>query len=272
MAATFDVAVAFAAKLGAARAWQLSRRFRPGAPHPDRAGGAGDHRAQDRPRRLAALSVARHAAERATAPNHRQGRHGQSAGLADHRAIRKIWAIPTAHRAVCAPSRRQSRPSWPAAVFTPHGDTASWLSTSCAGSGRGAHPAGHRHPAQGRRLTRFIAPSLPTQISLWPIRPRPARPIPQMIDAIPYAVGSFSLEDVQPAASVDFTNASHAVAKGFDGLLITRRYRTQGQRSLGAAYRLHRAGRRRRCDQGSRRDQRASQRLGLQIPAEKGRR
>lgn len=105
-------------------------------------------------------------------------------------------------------------------VFTPAGDLLSWVNTSVIDLGAARIQQVTVTPPRGKGYTVTRAKDSDLKFSL-ANRPKTGTPNQQMIDAVPYAVSSFSLEDVQPVASVDFTAASHAVGKGFDGLVIT---------------------------------------------------
>jgi len=105
-------------------------------------------------------------------------------------------------------------------VFTPVGDLLSWVNTSVIDLGAARIQQVTVTPPRGAGYTVTRAKDSDLKFSL-ANPPKTGLPNQQMMDAIPYAVGSFSLDDVQPVASVDFSAASHAVAKGFDGLVIT---------------------------------------------------
>ncbi len=105
-------------------------------------------------------------------------------------------------------------------VFTPHGDAASWLSTNVLNLGATRLEEIAMTPAKGAPYTIHRAhPS--DQAYTLAIPPKQGTPNAQMINAIAYAVTSFSLTDVQPASGMDFSKGSHAVARGFDGLLVS---------------------------------------------------
>jgi hypothetical protein len=96
-------------------------------------------------------------------------------------------------------------------VFTPAGDLLSWLDTSVINLGAA-------RIQQGFTVSREKDSDLKFNLAN---PPKTGTPNQQIVDAVPYAVSSFSLEDVQPVASIDFSAASHAVGKAFDGLVIT---------------------------------------------------
>jgi hypothetical protein len=105
-------------------------------------------------------------------------------------------------------------------VFTPHGDTASWLSTAVLNLGGVRLEEVAMTPAKGPAYTVHRAhPS--EQIYTLVAPPKQGTPNSLLVNSIPYAIANFSLADVQPAASMDFTKSSHAVARSFDGLLVT---------------------------------------------------
>jgi hypothetical protein len=104
-------------------------------------------------------------------------------------------------------------------VFTPHGEIAAWLSTHVLDLGAARLEEVAVTPAKGAAYTvHRLRPSDPVYTLAAP--PKVGTPNSQMINAIAYAVTSFSLVDVEPVAQMDFTKASHAVARSFDGLLV----------------------------------------------------
>jgi hypothetical protein len=105
-------------------------------------------------------------------------------------------------------------------VFTPAADLLSWINASVIDLGAARIQQVTVTPPKGTGFTVTRAKDSDLKFNL-ASPPKTGNPNQQMLDAIPYAVSSFSLEDVQPVASVDFTAASHAVGKGFDGLVIT---------------------------------------------------
>jgi hypothetical protein len=105
-------------------------------------------------------------------------------------------------------------------VFTPAGDLLSWLNNSVIDLGAARIQQVTVTPPKGAGYTVTRAKDADLKFSL-ANPPKTGTPNQQMLDAVPYAVSSFSLEDVQPVASIDFSAASHAVGKGFDGLVIT---------------------------------------------------
>ncbi len=104
-------------------------------------------------------------------------------------------------------------------VFTPAGDLLSWLNNSVINLGAARIKDVTVTPPRGKGfvVTRDKEDDLKFKLAN---PPKGGNPNQQMLDAIPYAVSSFSLDDVAPVASVDFTNASHVVGKGFDGLVV----------------------------------------------------
>jgi len=105
-------------------------------------------------------------------------------------------------------------------VFIPAGDLLSWINNSVIDLGAARIQQVTVTPPRGAGYTVTRAKDSDLKFNL-ANPPKSGLPNQQLMDAIPYAVGSFSLEDVGPVASVDFSAASHAVAKGFDGLVIT---------------------------------------------------
>ena len=120
---------------------------------------------------------------------------------------------------VCAPARRQP------GLAGAHGLHAAWRYRVLAfhrvlnlGGARLQEVA--MTPAKGPAYTVHRAhPS--DQIYTLAAPPKQGTPNSLLINSIPYAIANFSLADVQPAASMDFTKSSHAVARSFDGLLVT---------------------------------------------------
>jgi hypothetical protein len=105
-------------------------------------------------------------------------------------------------------------------VFTPHGDAAAWLSTAVLNLGATRLEEIAMTPDKGAGFTIHRAkPS--DQVYFLAAPPKVGTPNSVAINAIAYAVTSFSLTDVQPASKMDFTKASHAVARSFDGLLVS---------------------------------------------------
>ena len=105
-------------------------------------------------------------------------------------------------------------------VFTPHGDAASWLSTAVLNLGGVRLEEVAMTPAKGPAYTVHRAhPS--DQIYTLAAPPKQGTPNALLVNSIPYTIANFSLADVQPAAGMDFTKSSHAVARSFDGLLLT---------------------------------------------------
>jgi Domain of unknown function (DUF4340) len=112
-------------------------------------------------------------------------------------------------------------------VFQPHGDIASWISTHVLDIGATRLEEVVVTPPKGPAFAvHRLKPSDPVYTLAAP--PKGATPNSQAINAIAYAVNSFSLTDVQPAAKLDFSKASHAVARTFDGLLVTFDFVEQG--------------------------------------------
>ena len=105
-------------------------------------------------------------------------------------------------------------------VITPAGDFLSWIDSSVINLGAARIQQVTVTPPRGKgfTVTRDKDEDLKFKLAA---PPKTGYPNQQIMDAIPYAVASFSLADVQPASTVDFSAASHAVGKGFDGLLIT---------------------------------------------------
>lgn len=110
-------------------------------------------------------------------------------------------------------------------VFTPHGDVTSWISPNVLNLGATRLEEIAMTPAAGPAFTvHRLRPADPVYtLAAPPLNSGRGQGTPnsQAINAIAYAVNSFSLTDVQPASGMDFSKASHAVARTFDGLLIS---------------------------------------------------
>ena len=105
-------------------------------------------------------------------------------------------------------------------VFTPTGSFLSWVDNSVLNLGAARIQEVTTTPPRGKGLT--VTRDKDGDLKFKLVNPpKTGNPNQQILDAIPYAIASFTLADVQPASTLDFTNAAHAVAKGFDGLLIT---------------------------------------------------
>jgi len=104
-------------------------------------------------------------------------------------------------------------------VSTFSGDFLSWVDTSVVNLGAARIQQVVVTPPRGKGFTISRAKDSDLKFALVN-PPKTGNPNQQILDAIAYAVSSFSLVDVQPSAGMDFANASHAVGKGFDGLLI----------------------------------------------------
>ena len=89
-------------------------------------------------------------------------------------------------------------------VFTPAGDLLSWLNNSVIDLGAARIQQVTVTPPKGTGYTVTRAKDSDLKFTL-ANPPKTGTPNQQMLDAVPYAVSSFSLEDVQPVASVDFS-------------------------------------------------------------------
>ena len=105
-------------------------------------------------------------------------------------------------------------------VITPSGNFLSWVSDNVLNLGAARIQQVTVTPPRGKGFTVTRDKDADLKFKL-ANPPKSGNPNQQILDAVPYAIASFSLTDVQPASSFDFTNAAHAVAKSFDGLLIT---------------------------------------------------
>jgi hypothetical protein len=105
-------------------------------------------------------------------------------------------------------------------VITPSGNFLNWVDESVLGLGAARIKDVTITPPRGKgfTVTRDKEDDLKFKLAN---PPKDGNPNQQILDAIPYAISSFSLADVQPVSTLDFTNAAHAVGKSFDGLLIT---------------------------------------------------
>jgi hypothetical protein len=104
-------------------------------------------------------------------------------------------------------------------VSTFSGDFLSWVDTSVVNLGAARIQQVVVTPPRGKGFTVTREKDSDLKFSLVN-PPKTGNPNQQILDSIPYAISSFSLADVQPSTSLDFANASHAVGKSFDGLLI----------------------------------------------------
>jgi hypothetical protein len=106
-------------------------------------------------------------------------------------------------------------------VFVPHGDIAAWLSPHVFDVGPGRLKDVTLTPPVGRAFT--ITRSQPSSmVFALADPPPPAKGVPDVpsVNNIAYAVSTFSFDDVRLAATMDFSEPSHAVAHSFDGLTI----------------------------------------------------
>ena len=109
----FDVAYSAGQGLGAAGAGQLSRRFRPGAPHPDRAWRRWKPSSPRPPAPTGCPISVWTRRPRAMAPPSPSATRPARPGRRHHRQQRRAAERPRRHRPVRAPSRRQSELSGP---------------------------------------------------------------------------------------------------------------------------------------------------------------
>jgi hypothetical protein len=106
------------------------------------------------------------------------------------------------------------------AVFVPHGDITSWLSTKVLSLGGTRLQEVAVMPATGPGFTISRAnPSV--QIYTLAKAPPKSTPNSQMINSFPFAIANFSFTDVRPAVPADFAQATHVIGRTFDGLLVT---------------------------------------------------
>ncbi len=104
-------------------------------------------------------------------------------------------------------------------VFVPHGDITTWMSGKVLTLGgtrlqevamtplKGPAFTVHRNSASDQIYTLAAAPKGP--------------PNSQMINSIPFAIANFTFSDVKVANPADFAKAAHAIARTFDGLLVS---------------------------------------------------
>jgi hypothetical protein len=106
-------------------------------------------------------------------------------------------------------------------VFLPHGDIGAWLSPHVFDVGPGRLKDVTLTPSAGPTVT--IARSRPSVVFALADPPPPTKGVPDVpsVNNIAYAVSTFSFDDVRPAATMDFSKSSHAVAHSFDGLTVS---------------------------------------------------
>jgi hypothetical protein len=103
------------------------------------------------------------------------------------------------------------------AVFPLHGAVASWISRSVFDMGPGRLQQVVVTPATGPGFT--VGRARPAD-NVSVLKPLGGTPDFQVMNELGFAVAAFTITDVQPAASIDFTGASQISARGFDGLAI----------------------------------------------------
>lgn len=111
-------------------------------------------------------------------------------------------------------------------VFVPHGDITTWLSNKVLSLGGTRLQEIAMTPLTGAAFT--VHRSSPSeQIYTLAVTPKSA-PNSQMINSIPFSIANFSFSDVKQANPADFAKAAHAIARTFDGLLVSFDLNQQG--------------------------------------------
>jgi Domain of unknown function (DUF4340) len=106
------------------------------------------------------------------------------------------------------------------AVFVPHGDIASWLSSKVLSLGGTRLQEVAVTPLKGPAFT-ISRPSAAAQIYTLANAPKNSTPNSQIINSFPFAIANFTFTDVRTAAPAEFAKTAHAIARTFDGLLVT---------------------------------------------------
>jgi hypothetical protein len=113
--------------------------------------------------------------------------------------------------------------SWLAsAVFPLHGDIASWMQKNLFDVGPGRLQQVVVKPADGPGYTvGHMVPAEPVHVIEPAVNSREgSEPDPQVINELGFAVASFAIADVRPAAGMDFSAATRVSARTFDGLAV----------------------------------------------------
>jgi hypothetical protein len=105
------------------------------------------------------------------------------------------------------------------AVFPLHGDVAYWMTKNLFDMGPGRLQQVVVQPATGAGFT--VGRARPTDPVNVLNGPKGAQVDFQLVNDLGYAVASFAVADVRPAAGLDFAGASHVIARSFDGLAVT---------------------------------------------------
>jgi len=103
------------------------------------------------------------------------------------------------------------------AVFPLHGDIADWMQKDLFDVGPGRLQEVVVQPPDGPGYTvgREMQ-SMPVHV----ISPKGGEADPQLVDQLGFAVASFVIADVRPAAGMDFSGATKVSARSFDGLAV----------------------------------------------------
>jgi len=103
------------------------------------------------------------------------------------------------------------------AVFPLNGAVANWLKAGLFDMGPGRLQEVVVTPASGPGYTvgRMFG-AQPVTV----LKPEGGTPDPQIVDGLGFAVAAFAVEDVRPAAAIDFKGATKVEAHSFDGLAI----------------------------------------------------
>jgi hypothetical protein len=111
-------------------------------------------------------------------------------------------------------------------AYVPHGDIASWFFTRVLSLGGTRLQEVAMFPLKGPGFT-VSRPNASAQIYTLARTPKGA-PNSQMINSIPFSIANFSFSDVKPVNAADFAKPAKAVARTFDGLLVSFEFSQQG--------------------------------------------
>lgn len=116
------------------------------------------------------------------------------------------------------------------AAFVPNGDIVSWMSTKVLALGNTRLQEIVMTPLKGPVFA-VSRPAASVQIYTLVNAPKPsptAQPNSQMINSIPFSIANFSFSDVKPVNPADFAKPARAIARTFDGLLVSFDLAQQG--------------------------------------------
>jgi hypothetical protein len=104
-------------------------------------------------------------------------------------------------------------------AFVPQGDMSSWFSTRVLNLGGTRIQEVAMQPLKGPG---FIVRRASASEQIYTLANPPKQPTnSQAINSIPFAIANFSFDDVKPVDAAQFAKPAHAIARTFDGLLIT---------------------------------------------------